>query len=410
MKSNPSSKLLLFDFGAILVGLDKQRCIRALRKVGCGEIASYVDEHRSEDLFHELELGGSKENFCQEAREKSGSNTSDKDVCWAWNELLTGIPTEKLRFIRHLHDDLGYKTAILSNTNWIHWEKSEQYFQVEGLTVKDYFDYIFLSCDLGMIKPDKEVYQRVIDETGIPAKDILFIDDSITNCMGAHALGIRTIHDPSGNAWMQPKAAVIGNFDGIHLGHQYIIDCLKQLASDYPTPLSTVAITFDRHPRVLFDSSFIPKYITPLKEKERQLLKYGLDSVAIMPVNKDFAEISAYDFMKFMHDEMGIKILLIGYDNRFGARKDGQEEGFEDYQCYGREIGIEVVQASPREASDKHVSSSVVRRQLLSGDIEAANESLGRRFSVTGKVVKGHQNGRKIGFPTANAYYRDIHT
>ena len=116
MKSNPSSKLLLFDFGAILVGLDKQRCIRALRKVGCGEIASYVDEHRSEDLFHELELGGSKENFCQEAREKSGSNTSDEDVCWAWNELLTGIPTEKLRFIRHLHDDLGYKTAILSNT------------------------------------------------------------------------------------------------------------------------------------------------------------------------------------------------------------------------------------------------------------------------------------------------------
>ena len=379
MKSNPSSKLLLFDFGAILVGLDKQCCIRALRKVGCGEIASYVDEHRSEDLFHELELGGSKENFCQEAREKSGSNTSDEDVCWAWNELLTGIPTEKLRFIRHLHDDLGYKTAILSNTNWIHWEKSEQYFQVEGLTVKDYFDYIFLSCDLGMIKPDKEVYQRVIDETGIPAKDILFIDDSITNCMGAHALGIRTIHDPSGNAWMQPKAAVIGNFDGIHLGHQYIIDCLKQLASDYPTPLSTVAITFDRHPRVLFDSSFIPKYITPLKEKERQLLKYGLDSVAIMPFNKDFAEISAYDFMKFMHDEMGIKILLIGYDNRFGARKDGQEEGFEDYQRYGREIGIEVVQASPREAS----------------------------FSVTGKVVRGHQNGRKIGFPTANIIPRE---
>jgi riboflavin kinase/FMN adenylyltransferase len=179
------------------------------------------------------------------------------------------------------------------------------------------------------------------------------------------------------------------------------------LASDYPTPLSTVAITFDRHPRVLFDSSFIPKYITPLKEKERQLLKYGLDSVAIMPFNKDFAEISAYDFMKFMHDEMGIKILLIGYDNRFGARKDGQEEGFEDYQRYGREIGIEVVQASPREASDKHVSSSVVRRQLLSGDIEAANESLGRRFSVTGKVVRGHQNGRKIGFPTANIIPRE---
>lgn len=407
MKSSHSYKLLLFDFGAILVGLDKQRCIRALRKIGCGEIASYVDEHRSEDLFHELELGGSEENFCQEAREKSGSNATDEEVCWAWNELLTGIPTEKLSLIRHLHDDLGYRTGLLSNTNWIHWEKAKEYFRAEGLEVEDYFDHIFLSCDLGMIKPDKEVYQRVIDETGIPAKDILFFDDSITNCLGANALGIRAIHDPNGNAWGQPKAAVIGNFDGIHLGHQHIIDSLKRLAAGYPHPLKTIAITFDRHPKALFNSSFIPKYITPLKEKERQLLKYGLDSVAIMPFNKDFAQISAYDFMRFMHDEMGIKILLVGYDNRFGAKKDGQEEGFEDYQRYGREIGIEVVQATPREDSDKHVSSSVVRRQLLSGDIEAANESLGRHFSVTGKVVRGHQNGRKIGFPTANIIPRE---
>jgi riboflavin kinase/FMN adenylyltransferase len=111
--------------------------------------------------------------------------------------------------------------------------------------------------------------------------------------------------------------------------------------------------------------------------------------------------------MRFMHDEMGIKLLLVGYDNRFGARKEGEEEGFEDYQRYGREIGMEVVLATPREASDKHISSSVVRRQLLSGDIEAANESLGRRFSVTGKVVGGHQNGRKIGFPTANIIPRE---
>lgn len=402
MPSNHSCKLLLFDFGAVIVSLDKQRCIQALRQVGCGEIASYVDEHRSEDLFHEIELGGSNENFCQEAREKSHCNATDEEICWAWNELLTGIPLEKLRLIQHFHDTLGYKTALLSNTNWIHWEHSKKFFTADGRKAEDYFDNIFLSCDLGMIKPDRKIYEKVVEGTGVSADDILFVDDSLTNSIGAVSFGIKTIHDPSGNAWTQPKATIIGNFDGIHLGHKHIIDQLKKIASSSPTPLSTMAITFDRHPKVLFNSSFIPKYITTLKEKERQLLKTGLDCVALMPFNENFSKITAYDFMKMLHDEMAVKVLLVGYDNRFGAKTEGKEECFEDYQRYGTEIGIEVIQASPREDSGNHVSSSVVRKQLLSGDIEAANSNLGRRFSITGKVVRGHQNGRKIGFPTAN--------
>ena len=402
MQSNHSCKLLLFDFGAVIVNLDKQRCIKALRQIGCGQIANYVDEHRSEDLFHELELGGSNENFCQEAREKSNCNATDEEICWAWNELLTDIPLEKLRIIQHYHDTLGYKTALLSNTNWIHWEHSKKFFRADGRKVEDYFDNLFLSCDLGIIKPDRKIYEEVIEKTGVSADNILFIDDSLTNSIGAISMGIKTIHDPSGNAWKQPKAAIIGNFDGIHLGHQHIINQLKEVASGSPTPLSTMAITFDRHPKALFNSSFIPKYITTLKEKERQLLKTGLDCVAIMPFNENFSKITAYDFMKMLHDEMAVKVLVVGYDNRFGAKIEGKEETFEDYQRYGKEIGIEVIQASPREDSDNHVSSSVVRKLIISGDMDAANKGLGRRFSITGKVVKGHQNGRKIGFPTAN--------
>ena len=153
---------MLFDFGAVIVSLDKQRCIQALRQVGCGEIASYVDEHRSEDLFHEIELGGSNENFCQEAREKSHCNATDEEICWAWNELLTGIPLEKLRIIQHYHDTLGYKTALLSNTNWIHWEYSKKFFSADGRKAEDYFDNIFLSCDLGMIKPDRQAFLQTI--------------------------------------------------------------------------------------------------------------------------------------------------------------------------------------------------------------------------------------------------------
>ena len=110
MKLNLSSnKLLLFDFGCVIVDLDKQRCVNALYKIGCGAIAGYVDEHRSEDLFHEIELGGKTEDFCDEARRQSAvtdengvvhpCTASNEDIIWAWNELLTGISKEKLRFI-----------------------------------------------------------------------------------------------------------------------------------------------------------------------------------------------------------------------------------------------------------------------------------------------------------------------
>ena len=135
MKSKDCSKtLLLFDFGTVLTGLSKQRCIAALQKVGCGRIAYYVDECRQEDLFHELEIGGSTESFCNEARRQSAytdemgvlhpCGATDEQIIWAWNELLTGVPVEKLRMIHHLRHDLGYRTAILSNTTKIHWEKA----------------------------------------------------------------------------------------------------------------------------------------------------------------------------------------------------------------------------------------------------------------------------------------------
>ena len=84
--------MILLDFGAVLVGLDKQRCINALQQVGLDSIASYVDEHRSEDLFHRIELGGSSKEFCDEARRRSSGNPTDEEVEWAWGQLLTGIP------------------------------------------------------------------------------------------------------------------------------------------------------------------------------------------------------------------------------------------------------------------------------------------------------------------------------
>lgn len=408
--------LLLFDFGIILTGLDKHRCIRALEKIGCGRIAYYVDECRQEDLFHELEVGGSIEAFCEEARRQSAytdengnvvpCKATDEDICWAWNELLTGVPVEKLRLVKHLHDDLGYRTAILSNTNYIHWEKSvRDIFTIDGLTVEDYFDDIFLSCGLGMVKPDDCIYQEVIKRLGVKAEEIVFFDDSEKNCIAARRNGINAIHDPKGTRWMtevmameKGRAAVIGNFDGLHKGHQYVIDTLKREAKD--RDLMPIAISFDRHPRALFDASFVPSYLSP-KEEKCDILMEAVGDTRIMIFDKEFAALSAKDFMeKVLRDELNVKLLLLGYDNRFGKRNDN--EGIEQYKEYGRELGIEVLLAEPYDVEGTRVSSSYIRKMITEGNMEEAEKCLGRAYCVSGTVVKGHQEGRKIGFPTAN--------
>lgn len=412
--SLPKEKLLLFDFGAILVSLDKQRAINAFKSVGAEEIAVYIDEHRSEDLFHRIELGGSAENFCREVAEKCPKYHGDGAV-WAWEQLLTGIPIEKLRLIHHLKHDCGYKTAVLSNTNWIHWNQAvRDFFSADGLTIDDYFDHIFLSCGLGVVKPDPAIYQAVLDETGVKAEDILFIDDSIVNCKGAEALGIHTMHDPSGNQWMkritgeshrEPSIAIIGNFDGVHLGHQYIIDKAIRLGRKHS--LRSIAVTFNVHPRTLFDPSFKPQYLSTVEEKVSRLKSFGLDEVCVIPFTREFANTPARDFMRqTLKEELNVEMLLIGYDNRFGKRNS--EECFENYQQYGKELGIKVVLANPIDVETVRVSSSHVRHLVSEGRMQEAAVCLGSPYSITGTVTHGYQEGRKIGFPTANILPPDM--
>lgn len=419
--SNSSNKkLLLFDFGCILVGLSKQRCIDALNKIGCGRIAYYVDECRQEDLFHDLEVGGSIEAFCNEARRQSSytdemgkkvaCEATDEEICWAWNELLTGVPVEKLRMIRQLKES-GYHIAVLSNTNQIHWEKSvKDFFTIDGLTVEDYFDEVFLSCDLAMVKPDAGIYEEVLRRLGVDINDkeavsrILFIDDSEKNTNAASKIGISTLHDPKGTEWMEllkekPMAAVIGNFDGVHLGHKYMVSMLKDEAGK--RGMSTLAITFDRHPKTFFDKSVKGTYLTTPQEKAELLMEAGIDQVEVLTFDEELANTTARDFMQKMHDEMGVKLLLLGYDNRFGKRNP--DEGIEQYVQYGKEIGMEVVQAERMQMEGMDVpSSSAVRKRVIAGDMEGAGSILDRPYSVSGTVVKGFQEGRKIGFPTAN--------
>ena len=196
----------------------------------------------------------------------------------------------------------------------------------------------------------------------------------------------------------QPCVATIGFFDGVHRGHQFLIEDVKEEAKK--NGLKSLVITFDQHPRQVLQQSYQPQLLTTLDGKLRLLTLTGIDDVYVLHFTKEMAALTAREFMEqVLCDKLNVKKLVIGYDNRFGHNR---AEGFEDYVRYGKELGIEVLQARPFEIYGVKVSSSVVRSFLNGGEVEMAKKCLGRPFMLTGKVVKGFQEGRKMGFPTAN--------
>jgi riboflavin kinase/FMN adenylyltransferase len=142
--------------------------------------------------------------------------------------------------------------------------------------------------------------------------------------------------------------------------------------------------------------------LTTVDERRLIMSQVGVDVCAVLRFDKEMASMSAEDFMKeILHKQLGVRLLLLGYDNRFGRKN--KDEGFEDYVRYGKAIGIEVVECDPFEISDgKRVSSTLVRELLADGRVDEAAECLGHPYSVEGTVVEGFHEGRKIGFPTAN--------
>lgn len=193
----------------------------------------------------------------------------------------------------------------------------------------------------------------------------------------------------------------IGHFDGVHLGHQHVIRRMQLLAQERGLK-ETIAVTFDRHPRTIFDPDFEPKMLSTLEERTHLLSLTGIDTCAILQFDAEMAAITARDFMeKILRDKLGVRILVLGYDNRFGKRN--AEEGFDDYVRYGKELGIEVVECDKMVINtDETVSSTHIRNLLTDGYVNEAMRCFGRPYTLEGTVVEGYQEGRKIGFPTAN--------
>lgn len=207
---------------------------------------------------------------------------------------------------------------------------------------------------------------------------------------------------------LPPRAATIGFFDGVHRGHQFLIEQLKDAAAE--RGLQTMAITFDRHPRevVRVADSGGMKHLTTLEEKCSLLAATGIDMLVVLHFDKQMAALSAEQFMeRVLARDLGVRLLVTGYDNRFGHDRT---EGFSDYCRYGERIGMDVVCGEPlclpasTASPDGSVtaSSSVVRRLIAEGRVEQAATLLGYRYTVGGSVVHGEQRGRQMGFPTAN--------
>ena len=196
-----------------------------------------------------------------------------------------------------------------------------------------------------------------------------------------------------------PQVATIGFFDGVHRGHRYLIDQMITVATE--AGMESTVITFDRHPRQVLHSDYLPQMLSTFEEKKALLKNTPADHIEILTFDEQLAALSAHDFMKeVLRERLNVCKLVIGYDNRFGHNRS---EGFEDYVRYGQELGIEVIQAMPLSEPDKEaISSSYIRACLLVGNVWGANEALGYAYSLTGRVIEGFHEGRKIGFPTAN--------
>ncbi|MDD2284482.1 MAG: riboflavin biosynthesis protein RibF [Paludibacter sp.] len=194
-------------------------------------------------------------------------------------------------------------------------------------------------------------------------------------------------------------AATVGFFDGVHIGHRYLIAELKKEAAKHG--LKTMVITFKLHPRKVLHANYLPLLLTSSEEKQEQLKSTGVDEVVELDFTVKMAQLTASEFIKqVLAEQLQVKLLLVGHDHRFGRNR---EDGFPEYVAYGRQTGMEVIQASRYSTKQfSHISSSEVRTALINGDIERANTLLTYPYAFTGYVVTGFQVGKKIGFPTAN--------
>jgi riboflavin kinase/FMN adenylyltransferase len=191
----------------------------------------------------------------------------------------------------------------------------------------------------------------------------------------------------------------IGTFDGVHIGHQKILQQVKKEAEKIGG--ESVLFTFFPHPRmVLYPESHGLKLLQTQEEKMAKLARVGVENCIVYPFTFDFSRLSAIEFVRdILVNKLQIKKLVIGYDHQFGKNREGNIEFLKEIcEVYG----FEVIEIPAQDIDAVNVSSTKIRKAILYGDLAKANEYLGERFELTGTVVHGQAIGKTIGFPTAN--------
>jgi riboflavin kinase/FMN adenylyltransferase len=197
-----------------------------------------------------------------------------------------------------------------------------------------------------------------------------------------------------------PNAVLtIGTFDGVHLGHQKIIERLKEEARKVNG--ETVLFTFFPHPRMVINpTNHGLKLIQTQAEKIENLERLGLDHLIIFPFTKEFSTLSADEFVKdYLVNKLHVKTIVVGYDHQFGKNREGS---LKQLQKLSETLPFKVIEIPAHEVDEINVSSTKIRQAIEIGDIQTANSYLNEPFEISGNVVKGNQIGRTIGFPTAN--------
>ena len=195
-----------------------------------------------------------------------------------------------------------------------------------------------------------------------------------------------------------PVALTIGNFDGVHLGHQAMLVRLKEAANRLD--LTACVMIFEPHPREFFAPDQAPTRLTSLREKLELLAAANVDQVQVCRFNFDFARISAEDFIvRILRQGLAVRWILVGDDFRFGARRAGD---FTMLKSFSAQCGFEVEEMPAYAVNGLRVSSTAVREALAEGDLDLVGRLLGRPYGISGRVVSGDKLGKKLGFPTAN--------
>ena len=209
---------------------------------------------------------------------------------------------------------------------------------------------------------------------------------------------MREITDITTFTTQQPTVLTIGTFDGVHLGHQKIVERVVTTARQ--EGLLATVFTFFPHPRMVVQHDKGLKLIHTLEEKKQLLQQLGVDLLVVQPFNEAFAQLTAEEFVStILVQRLNVKKVIIGYDHRFGRNRTAN---IDDMHLFGKKYGFAVEEISVQEVDEVSVSSTKIREALNKGDVTTAEHYLGTPYSLTGRVVHGLKLGRTLGYPTAN--------